>query len=252
MSLRRIGTSLAKWRGGTDRLVAMWKSVVLMVAAGTLWAGEWKSLFDGETLKGWHVAAKPADRGKVFWEARGEAIRCDSLGRKDHDYVWLVSDGEYEDFELEFEVRGFGESPGNSGVQFRSRYDAETGWLNGPQVDVHPPAAWRTGLIYDETRETRRWIFPSLKDWAIERGQGPKEFRWMAEGWNRVRVECRGWKVKTEVNGLVVADYDGRGVLDDEAHRRRGGGKKGHFALQLHSGDELRIEYRGLRVRVLP
>jgi hypothetical protein len=95
-------------------------------------AGEWQTLFDGETLSGWHVAARPEDEGKVFWQVRDGAITADSLGRPEHDYVWLVSDREFGDFELLFRVRGFPRSPGNSGVQFRSRYDEGAGWLDGP------------------------------------------------------------------------------------------------------------------------
>jgi hypothetical protein len=52
--------------------------------------GGWVSLFDGETLNGWHIAARPEDRGKDFWRVLDGAISCDSRGRKDHDYVWLV------------------------------------------------------------------------------------------------------------------------------------------------------------------
>jgi xylan 1,4-beta-xylosidase len=217
--------------------------------------GGWQSLFDGKTLTGWHVAARPADQGRGFWSVRDGAITADSLGRKDHDYVWLVSNAEYGDFELALEVRGFPESPGNSGIQVRSRYDDATGWMHGPQVDVHPPAPWRTGLVYDETRETRRWIFPSLEDWRIERAQGPKEWSWHTsdegEGWNEVRIDARGTRIRTVVNGVVIADFDGTGVLDDAAHRRHRVGLMGHLALQLHQNDELLIQYRGIRIRTL-
>jgi hypothetical protein len=218
-------------------------------------AGEWRTLFDGKTLAGWHVAAKPADREKVFWQVRDGAITCDSLGRKDHDYVWLVSDAEYGDFELKLKVKGFPESPGNSGVQFRSRYDSQASWLDGPQADIHPPGPWRTGLIYDETREAKRWIHPSLKDARIEPEQGPRRWKWKSQGegggWNEVRIVCRGLRVKTTVNGVVIADFDGKGVLDDAAHRQHGVGLRGHFALQLHSRDELLIQYRDIRVKSL-
>jgi hypothetical protein len=152
-------------------------------------------------------------------------------------------------------VRGFRRSPGNSGIQFRSRYDRAAGWLDGPQVDVHPPAPWRTGLLYDETRETKRWIFPSLPDWQIEPARGPKEWRWRqsdeGDGWNEIRVTARGTRVAAVVNGITIADFDGKGILDDEAHRRHGVGRKGHFALQLHKDDELFIQYRDIRVRAL-
>ncbi|MBI5085911.1 MAG: peptidylprolyl isomerase [Acidobacteria bacterium] len=227
-------------------------AIVRAARVGAPEAGAWQDLFDGRTLRGWHVASRPEDRQKGFWQVRDGAITCDSLGRPDHDYVWLVSDAEYGDFDLEVKVRGFAHSPGNSGVQFRSRYDEAAFWLNGPQADVHPPGPWRTGLIYDETRETRRWIFPSLPDWKIEPSQGPKQWRWKSpdegDGWNQLRIECRGTRVKTVVNGLTIADFDGAGILDDEAHRRHNVGMKGHVALQLHSKDQLLIQYRDIRI----
>ena len=231
--------------------------LALGLAGAGAQAGEWQSLFDGETLDGWHVAAKPEDEGKVFWQVRDGAITADSLGRPEHDYVWLVSDREFGDFELVLRVRGFRRSPGNSGVQFRSRYDESAGWLYGPQVDVHPPTPWRTGLIYDETRETKRWIFPSLEDWRIEPSQGPKDWKWLdaddgdGDGWNEVRIIARGTRLKTVVNGLTITDFDGAGILDDEAHRRHDVGLKGHFALQLHMNDELLIQFKDIRVRRL-
>ena len=209
------------------------------------------SLFDGKTLAGWHVSSKPADRDKTFWTVRDGAITCDSLGRKDHAYVWLVSDAEFDDFELTLQVKGFAQSPGNSGVQFRSRYDEALGWLHGPQADIHPPAPFRSGLIYDETHETRRWIFPSLPDWKIAPEQGPKNWKWNPGGWNDVVIRARGLRVTTIVNGVTITDQDFTGILDDAAHRSHNVGRRGHFALQLHDHDELLIQYRNLRVRPL-
>lgn len=224
-----------------------------VLGAGGATAGEWESLFDGKTLAGWRVEAKKKDRERGFWSVRDGAITADSLGRPDHDYVWLVSEGEWGDFELRLEVRSFRRSPGNSGVQFRSRWDPAAGWLDGPQVDVHPPLPWRTGLVYDETRGTQRWIFPSLPDWRIEPAQGPAKWLWRhddeGDGWNELRIVAVGTRVTTVVNGLTIADFDGAGILDDEGHRERGVGRKGHFALQLHKDDELLVQYRGIRVR---
>jgi hypothetical protein len=79
--------------------------------------------------------------------------------------------------------------------------DKELGWLHGPQVDIHPPAPFRTGLIYDETREARRWIHPSLPDWQIEPAQAPHDFHWDLHGWNRLRLVCQGTRVDTWLNG---------------------------------------------------
>jgi hypothetical protein len=222
--------------------------VLLVFAAG---AEESISLFDGRTLAGWHVAAKPADRDRGFWSVRDGALRCDSRGRRDHDYVWLVTDREFSDFDLRLEVRGFRESSGNSGVQVRSRYDEAAGWLDGPQVDIHPPGPWRTGWIYDETRGTRRWILPSLPDSKMVEAQGSKEWTWNGVDWNVVRVMCEGTRIRTWLNGRAVADLDGKGLLDDEAHRKLRVGLSGHIALQLHIKDDLLIEYRNIVVRPL-
>jgi len=226
----------------------------LLVAAGQA-ADRGVPLFDGRTLKGWHVSAKPADRDKDFWRVEDGFITCDSRGRKDHDYVWLVSDKEYGDFDLTLKVRGFRESPGNSGVQVRSRYDEAAGWLDGPQIDVHPPGPWRTGWIYDETRGTRRWIQPSLPDSKMEPSQGSKEWKWKysdeGDGWNDVRIVCRGTTIQTWLNGNRVADFNGEGLLNDEAHRARNVGLKGHIALQLHVKDDLYIQYKDIFIRVL-
>jgi len=212
----------------------------------------WTSLFDGQSLAGWSVRCAEANRDKAFWSVKDGTIMCDSMETTGHDYVWLVSDREYADFELQLKVRSYADSPGNSGVQIRSRFDEATGWLDGPQVDLHPPTAWRCGLIYDETRGHQRWILPSLGNWQIEPGQGPKQWKWNRDGWNDVTIRCHGTKILTTVNGLVIANYDGAGVLDDEAHRIRRVGLKGCIALQLHKKDRLRIAFKDILIRPVP
>jgi hypothetical protein len=225
--------------------------LVLLFSLQSFAADGWVSLFDGETLQGWHIGARREDRGKEFWAVRERAITCDSRGRKDHDYVWLLSDNEYGDFELRLKVRGFRESTGNSGVQVRSRYDAEAGWLDGPQIDVNPPAAWRTGLIYDETREVKHWIHPKLPDWRIDESHAPAGWKWDADGWNTLEIVCRGARIATTLNGVRMADFDGRGVLDDATHRKYNVGMRGHIALQLHTRDEVLIQYKDIEIREL-
>lgn len=255
MSTTTIAAGLA-----TAMLMAAWTIAANSDAAGDAPSSSasapaeepWTRLFNGKDLEDWQVKCKPDDANKTFWTVRDGAIVCDSMGAGKHDYVWLMTRAEYGDFELRLKVRGHApQSKGNSGVQVRSRYDDQAGWLDGPQVDIHPPAAWRTGLIYDETRGTRRWISPSLKGSAIARDQGPKQFRWNADDWNDLHIRCEGTKILTRLNGLVMADFDGKGVLDDEDHRKHNVGLKGHIALQLHTGDKLLIEYKDIEIRQL-
>jgi hypothetical protein len=213
--------------------------------------GGWTSLFDGRSLSGWQVKSVAADRDKTFWTVKDGAIVCDSMDSTDHDYVWLLTDREYDDFELTMRIRSYAGSPGNSGIQVRSRYDDAANWLDGPQVDIHPPGGWRSGLIYDETRGHQRWIFPSLENWRIEPAQGPREWSWNRDGWNDVTIRCDGTRIVTKINGLVIADYDGAGVLDDDAHQKHNVGMKGFIALQLHKHDRLRIAFKDLYIRPL-
>lgn len=218
-------------------------------------AQDWKPLFDGQTLKGWRVEARPEDAVRNFWKAEDGAILCDSRGRADHDYVWLMTDREFGDFELRLEIQSFRESPGNSGVQVRSRWDSEAQWLDGPQIDIHPPSPWRSGLIYDETRGWKRWIHPMLPDWNIGPEHAPAKWEWRhadeGSGWNQIHILCQGTRIRSTVNGHVITDRDFAGILDDEHHRARRVGLRGHIALQLHTRDELYIRFRNIILRQL-
>lgn len=242
------------------RAFASLLALALTAAAAAPETNGWMSLFDGRTLDGWRVCCTAPDTNKVFWRAEEGAIVCDSTGRPEHDYVWLLTERTFSDFELELRFQAFRGVPGNSGVQIRSRYDASPsaprgGWLDGPQIDIHPPAPWRTGLIYDETRGVQHWIHPKLPGSAIEPRPTPPgwTFRYADEGdgWNRLRIECRGTRIVTALNGVTISDFDGAGVLDDEVHRTRGTGMDGHIALQLHTRDQLKIRFKDIRVRPL-
>lgn len=220
---------------------------------------QWVSLFNGVDLSGWHVECREQDRVKTYWQVEDSTILCNSLGDKDHHYVWLVSDKEYEDFILSFRFQAYRESTGNSGVQFRSHYDQalDGGWLNGPQIDIHPkePKTWRTGLLYDETFEVQRWLYPARQNWSIPDEYAPAEhifkFADEGDGWNEMVIICRGTHIKTIVNGITRTDWNGEGILDDVEHLRRGSGTKGHLALQLHRHDELKIRYKDIMIKKL-
>ena len=127
--------------------------------------------------------------------------------------------------------------------------------MNGPQVDIHPPKkqTWRTGLIYDETNEVRHWIYPSLPDWKMEDEYKPEKFIFKyaddGDGWNELTLVCKGMNVKTIVNGIVRTDWDATGILDDEIHKKYRVGQSGYLAFQLHSGDQLKIRFKDIRIR---
>jgi len=224
--------------------------------AGSEADGEWTSLFDGKTLAGWTVTCKPADRDTTFWRVDDGTILADSMDAGKHDYVWLLSDRAYADFVLRLRFQAYRDSPGNSGVQVRSRYDEKAGWLDGPQVDIHPPGPWRTGMIWDETRGVKRWLWPTVPKgkWVDKSMARPGHTFYYSNqdpAWNDFEITCRGTHMKAVLNGVTVMAYDGAGVLDDAVHRQRHVGMRGHIALQIHRGDRLRIRFKDIRIREL-
>ncbi|BAX82077.1 family 16 glycoside hydrolase [Labilibaculum antarcticum] len=224
---------------------------------------KWKSLFNGQNLDGWDVKCVEADKTKGYWAVDNGTILCNTKGSSDHQYMWLQTVDEYADFELRLQFQATRENKGNAGIQIRSRYDENAkldgdflGWMDGPQVDIEPNDPWRNGLIYDETRNTNRWINPSLPDWSIsEKDCAPKTvfYYWNDErpGWNDMRIVCKGMHITTYVNNIKVSDYDGTGVLDDENHVKNRVSKKGHIAIQLHRKANNFIRYKGIEIRIL-
>jgi hypothetical protein len=139
-------------------------------------------------------------------------------------------------------------------VQIRSRYDDAAGWLDGPQVDINPPEPWRTGMVWDETRGNQRWLWPPVpKGQWVNASMALPGARFFYAGdateWNDLEITAQGTRISASLNGMKMMEWDGAGVLDDEVHRERGVGLKGSIALQIHTGDQLRIQFRNVRIR---
>ena len=218
---------------------------------------EWTSLFNGKDLDGWVVKCLPRDNDKRgYWKVVDGTITAETPPGSQHNYIWLLTEKEYSDFELRMKVQTYASSTGNSGIQVRSRYDDEAGWLDGPQVDINPPGPWRCGFIYDETREAKVWLWPDVGRPANAKPEhAPEGWKWLhadeRDVWNDVDIVCKGTRIRTVINGVTVADYDGAGRLDDEAHRKHNVGMKGHIAFQIHSGKQLLIRFKDIEVREL-
>ncbi len=217
----------------------------------------WTSLFNGKNLDGWFIKCRREDEDKTgYWKVVDGTITAETPPGSKHNYIWLLTDEEYGDFELRLKVQTYASTTGNSGIQVRSRYDDEAGWLDGPQVDIHPPGPWRSGFIYDETRGAQVWLWPDVGRPANAKPEhAPEGWKWFhaddEDVWNEVHILCNGTRIKTVINGVTIADYDGVGRLDDEAHRLRNVGMKGHIGLQIHPGHELLIRFKDIEVREL-
>lgn len=222
----------------------------------------WQNLFNEENLNGWTIFCADDDREKEYWYVQNGEIICDTKGRRDHGYIWLQHDATFDDFELRLKFQSLRENKGNTGLMIRSNYDTTAliesengkyGWMDGPQVDFDPNIPWRNGFLYDETREYRRWIDPDLPNWKIsEEEYAPKKFVHFFEdegpGWNDLTVICKGTNITTIVNNIIVKEFDGDGIINDEFHQKHGVGMNGHIALQLHKGGSNQLRFKDIEI----
>jgi hypothetical protein len=204
-------------------------------------------LFDGKTLNGWTIDCLPKDKefAAKAWTVDGGTILVNSMGHKDHFYVLLATNKEYGDFVLRFRLQVPRNVPGNSGIQIRSRYNAQTGWMEGPQIDINPPNPQWTGKLWNEGPGEHRWLSNEpTKDLKFSYAD-------QGDGWNNMEITAQGMKIKSVLNGVTVVDYDGAGVLDDELHKKHRVGAKGVIGLQLHAFDELKLRFKDIRIKEL-
>jgi len=215
---------------------------------------EYQSIFNGSNLDGWTAKMTDQDQSKEFWFVEDSCIVARSIGDSVHDYMWLQYDKELKDFSLRFEFQPVRGNTGNTGVQVRSRYDDKEQWLNGPQVDIHPPDPWRTGMMWDETRGYQRWIFPDLPkdEWVnpdMKIATPPFYFKGDSIEWNFMEIHVKGLEVKAMLNEQLVTDFNGEGILDDSLHQNMGVGTSGYILFQIHRKDQLEIRFRNIELK---
>jgi hypothetical protein len=189
--------------------------VLFFAMASPLLAGEWKSLFDGQSLQGW------VPRGQARFEVQEGAI-VGTTGSG--GFGWLCTDRTYGDFVLELEVKA---EAGNSGIQIRSHFGRE---MVGYQVEIDPSDRRWSGGLYEQGR--RGW----LQD-LRQQEEARKAFR--KGEWNQYRIECVGDRIRSWVNGVPAADYIDSMDLE------------GLIALQVHSGRNVRVQMRNVRIQDL-
>ena len=155
-----------------------------------------------------------------------------------------------DNFEFKVKFRYDKSLKGNSGIQFRSKYDFKNNKMQGPQIDIHPPLAFRTGLLYDET-DGAETLVVSETSWRLESFESPNALVIFDDGikWNTLERECLKGKVITKVNGILLTDYNGLGVLNDQLHTKLGVGIMGY----IHSiiKHDIFIQFRNCYIKTL-
>lgn len=202
------------------------------------------SLFDGESLAGW----KASDMR--YWSVEDGAITgqwSEALPITQNQFlVW--QGGDVANFELKAKFR-LAEKTGNSGIQFRSRIDAD-GTGVGYQADILPGGPW-CGALADEYTGREPLMTPNghrtVVDFEGKRtvtpiGE-PVALRPIGE-WNDYHIIARGHRMTLRVNGEVSAEF-----ID---YDRKEFDASGILALQLHAHTPMKVQFKDIELKQLP
>ena len=245
--------------------------LILLTAVATVQADEFDakreklddsgfaSIFDGKTLKGWHVSAQSGHSRKSKNKSGGRWVVEDGaiVGSQDipGNGGIIITDKQYGDFEVIVEMRN--DYGPDSGLFLRS---TERGVAYQYLVDYHKDGSL-AGLYGEGFRRgfhERNYAFgdkPSIiTEVANEKNplpitpeQWPKF--WKHGEWNtfRARIEGNPPKITTWINGVRFMEWQ------DPATEPRHPGE-GVIALQVHGGGDHTkefVRYRGIKVKEL-
>ncbi len=186
---------------------------------------ETTSIFDGKTLNGWkHSALGTAEYSVVDGTIKGVTVEGSPNS-------FLLSEKQYGDFELTFDVKVHDEL--NSGVQIRSREKSDADLAKsgkdgkpakdinrffGPQVEIEASPG-QSAYIYGEATG-RGWLSPEpqVKDHSHSHMKNGE--------WNAFKIVAQGVRIQTWINGEKVADLSDEGIFKTHP--------KGHIGLQVH------------------
>jgi Domain of Unknown Function (DUF1080) len=208
----------------------------------------WISLFDGQSLKGWHTYGKGSvgsawsvDSGAIHLSAPNNKKIYQTKGGGD-----IVTDDEFDNFDFVCDWKI--SKAGNSGIIFYVHEDTskykET-WNTGPEMQVldnagHPDAKipkHRAGDLYDLISCSQE----TVKPWGE---------------WNHAEIKCVNGKLDLFLNGVNVVSTT---LWDDNWKKLIAGSKfkdmpdfgtfkKGHIALQDHGND---VWYKNIMIKKL-
>ena len=185
----------------------------MLVCAG---AGEWKPLWDGKTLSGWHII------GKGKWEIVDGTIHG-THSKEEKEFGHLVTDAVYRDFTVRLKFKSL---QGNSGFYFRIEEKGASG-VSGFQAEIDP--ANDVGGLYETNG--RAWVEKPTAE-AVKKWFKPNE-------WNEMTVSARGGHIRVTVNGIRSAE-----LTNDP------GRTEGRLALQVHGGQDCDVWFKDLEVQV--
>jgi len=217
-------------------------------------ADGWISLFNGKELTGWKGL-------EGYWSVVDGAIQCLETKEtsKQSDLILLSSmdyPEKFADFELRYSWRML--TPGgNSGMQFRGKVDRpEMLHVGGYQADIDAENS-HTGIIYDEGGVAGgRGIMSKRGEKTVWDADNKRSSTPLAQTeaeikakisplgeWNECVVVAKGNRITYSINGQVTTD------MVDESPKAC---KNGVIGIQMHGGHTMTIQFKNLKIKMLP
>ena len=205
--------------------------------------GNWESMFDGKSLKGWHAFNK---LGEITnWKIEDGALVCQGASADDTGGD-IVSDKEYENFELSWDWKI--EKAGNSGVMYHvvenSKYKAP--YETGPEYQMIDDEGYLGKL--EEWQKTGA-------DYAMNSTNDKKKIKSVGE-WNSSKIVYDNGNVEHWLNGEKVVEFqagDAKWIKEKKEGKWKdfpdyGMAKKGRIALQDHGN---KAYFKNIRIKEL-
>ena len=219
-------------------------TVLLLALAGAARADEdgFVKLFPADGVpKGWVVTewsdlTKPAPKG-VEWTVKDGVL---TTGRQRG--TWLISEKEYSDFILEFEIKLT--ERGNSGIALRAPMKGDPAF-DGMEMQV-------ADLRYNPQAKENELTG------SLYRAAAPIKQVYKPTEWNTFRIELKGDRLKATINGEQVHDID-LSKFDQPTMRLDGSPapplkdrpRKGHIGFQHLSRNNEPVQVRNARLKEL-
>ncbi len=207
-------------------------SVVLLLGMGSAAAAEkgFVSLFNGRDLTGWQLVK---GKGPGYVVENGVLV-CPADGGGN-----LFTDREYANFVLRLEFKL--EENSNNGVGIRAPLEGDAAYQgmeiqilddNGPEYKGKLKPWQYHGSVYE--------IAPARQGFLKPVGQ-----------WNQQEIVADGRRIKVKLNGTWIVDTNLDDVKDPELLKRHPGVARasGYIGFLGHG---TRVEFRNIRIRVLP
>lgn len=200
-------------------------------------ADGWRLLFDGRSTAGWRGYRKPSI--SAGWQAiDGSLVRA---GENAGD---IVTSDRYRNFELALDWKVL--EGGNSGIFYHATEEGDYIWQVAPEMQILDDARHADGKSPLTSAGANYALHPAPPGIVHPAGE-----------WNSVRLLVNGDHGEHWLNGTKLLEFE-RGSADWKARVAKskfstmplyGTASEGHIGLQDH-GD--RVEFRNIRIRVLP